>query len=129
LEKRRGGVNTMVLLTESFTARFGICQKHDVGFASHSIYGHLDVKLTPEPRPVDELYRSPVDPFASTKLFVKGAREGESMLAPATHITNLQDVRKSIEAEICSVVESSSSAPDQWSAFCAQQARENLAKR
>ena len=99
--------------------RFGTWQKQPTGFSSHSVYGHLDVKLTPEPGPVDESYTTSVDPLASTKLVAKGAREGELVLVPAAHISNLKDVRKSIEGEICSVVTSSAStSSDPWQTFC-----------
>ena len=114
------GYRTVVLLTEGFTMRFGTWQKQGSGFSSHSIYGHLAVKITPEPGPVDESYVSRFDPMASSKLVATGAREGKLVLVPAAHITNLKDVRESIEGEICSVVASSpSTASDPWRTFCA----------
>lgn len=128
LEKRKGAVNAIILLTEGFAMRFGTWQKQGTGFSSHSIYGYLPVKVNPEPGPVDESYASRVDLFTSSRLLAKEAREGKLVLVPAAHTTNLEDVRRSIEADICSVVQLSPSSDSAWSAFCAQQAKANPSK-
>ena len=74
-----------------------------------------------------------IDPFGHDWFKIKGKWEWQKVTnlltrRQAKHSTNMDDVRKSIEADICSVVQSSPSSDSSWSAFCTQQAKTNPSK-